>query len=54
MDDEALADKLAPFLWEADDWWNENRDRLVETADWAECVLLHMMPKLKEIIREAE
>ena len=51
--DEDLADKLAPFLWEADEWWDKNQDRLVETADWAECVLLHMMPKLKEIMRGA-
>ena len=52
MDDEALADKLAPLLWEADDWWYENRDKLVATADWAECVFLYMMPRLRKIMHE--
>ena len=41
MDDEALADKLAPLLWEADNWWYENRDKLEAKADWAECVFLY-------------
>lgn len=48
---EELADKLAPALWEADEWWHENVEKLVETADWAECVLLHMMPKIIAVVR---
>lgn len=48
--DADLAEKLAPFLWEADAWWDNNEPKLTPEADWAECVLLHMMPKLREVM----
>ena len=47
---ETMADQLAPLLWEANDWWDKNHSLLIDTADWAECVLLRMLPKMLEAI----